>query len=540
MLAWVITRQLQKLLGELKLNYLYSNYLETHFFQMDLIDIQRLSGEKLKKKLFCEIIKKESSGKFQTQLDPFYDYDENWVKTIEEVCELYISEFGFDEDLRTDFMLAHVPLLYQLIDQYEKAEDKLIHILNRGEKIYTAGLLLSCIIVLAKTKKAEVRNWICTYLENTYSLYMKNETIQKYLSLLDDTIIFFDHYFTSVCENIESWDEIKRKMILWRMERYEGKAYELLDEESDMWIYDNLIKDDTFLQVIRSCKERIKEADNPLICEEDSIKRTLDLFYSTSVHLKDYARIKADSLMRALNKEDAASSMLEVFYNEKFHDNNWHGTLLRRYQQLQDEMPSRIYTQCAMEAIQEFCHGYSMIKRIILSASAMISDNPVNYSTYDEDKLNTEMRHFFRMALRDKGYEVCDQTFQGIGTSGKRQGSPDIVFSKGGVPVGIYEGLMDEGNTWRKKHIEKAIKRYNIAGCKRIYIVEFSRKENFKEYWNSVMESLHEYPLIRADETDSGLNGVKVCEGSFNWNGNGEGEFIFFGVNCFVPFEKRA
>ena len=153
MLAWVITRQLQKLLGELKLNYLYSNYLETHFFQMDLIDIQRLSGEKLKKKLFCEIIKKESSGKFQTQLDPFYDYDENWVKTIEEVCELYISEFGFDEDLRTDFMLAHVPLLYQLIDQYEKAEDKLIHILNRGEKIYTAGLLLSCIIVLAKTKK---------------------------------------------------------------------------------------------------------------------------------------------------------------------------------------------------------------------------------------------------------------------------------------------------------------------------------------------------------------------------------------------------
>ena len=54
------------------------------------------------------------------------------------------------------------------------------------------------------------------------------------------------------------------------------------------------------------------------------------------------------------------------------------------------------------------------------------------------------------------------------------------------------------------------------------------------------MESLHEYPLSMADETDSGLNGVKVCEGSFNWNGNGEGEFIFFGVNCFVPFEKRA
>lgn len=535
LLVWAITRQLRKLLGEINIHYSCSWNLEARFFQTEIKDLQRLSGRRMKELWFCETASGDVSSHGQTRIKPYYDYDEEWVRTIEKVCSIYDTEFSAGKHDITDRILKHVPLLYQLIDQHKQAEEKLINILNRGAKIYTAGLLASCSIAVAKTKRDDIRNWICSFLNNTYSLHMKNSVIQSYLDLLDDTIVFFKQYFDKLRENIESLDDSEREYYFSSMQISKSKSHNLLNEESDMWMYEYLIKDDTLLESIQACKEKIMEADNPLISGDDYIKRTLEIFYAASSHIGNNVRIDAANLLRALDLENEDISLLEVFYNDDYYDAVWHDSLFERYKLLQSEMPSRKYTQRAMDTIQEFCYGDSLITRKILQSSEMISNNPVIYHDYNEDELNTQIRDFLRAALTDNGYEVCDQSLQGVGASGKTQGRPDIVIRRSGIPIAIYEALIDHGDPYRKTHIDKAIRRYNISGCKRIYIIEFSRKEYFMHYWDSVKTTLHDYPQIKVEEVDSGLNGVKICEGVFEWNGDGKGEFAFIGVNCCIP-----
>lgn len=168
-----------------------------------------------------------------------------------------------------------------------------------------------------------------------------------------------------------------------------------------------------------------------------------------------------------------------------------------------------------------------------ISACTKIADNPVSYASFDEDGLNREVRNFLDSAIIRFGYTIADQTQQGLGQSEKKPGELDIRISKNGIPVAIYEGLIHRDRDWLEAHIKKAIGKYNQSGCKAVYVVEFSRNKGFGGFWDGATETLDEYSGIEVKEENTGLLGVKMLKGTFDWEGQ-KGDFYYIGVNCYV------
>ncbi len=166
-----------------------------------------------------------------------------------------------------------------------------------------------------------------------------------------------------------------------------------------------------------------------------------------------------------------------------------------------------------------------------ISACAKIADNPASYASFDEDSLNREVRNFLDSAITRFGYIIADQTQQGVGVTNKKAGELDIRISKNGIPVAIYEGLVHKDKDWPEKHIEKAIGRYNQSGCKEVYVVEFSRNKRFGEFWDIACETLEEHGDVNVSEVNTGLLGVRMLKGNYDWEGQ-KGNLYYIGVNC--------
>lgn len=169
----------------------------------------------------------------------------------------------------------------------------------------------------------------------------------------------------------------------------------------------------------------------------------------------------------------------------------------------------------------------------IVSACAKIADNTASYAGFDEDALNREIRNYLDSAISRFGYAISDQSQQGLGKGDKGPGELDIRISKDGIPMAIYEGLVHRDKAWLIEHISKAIDRYNQSGCKTVYIVEFSRNKGFGGFWDSATEILEEHEGVDVVEENTGLLGVRMLYGTFDWHG-GQGEFCYLGVNCYA------
>ena len=168
---------------------------------------------------------------------------------------------------------------------------------------------------------------------------------------------------------------------------------------------------------------------------------------------------------------------------------------------------------------------------VLVSACAKIADNPSSYSMFDEDGLNRELRDFLDLALSPQGYSVSDQTQQGLGKSGNRPGELDIRIGKCGVPVAILEGLIHRSERYLREHIEKATGRYNLSGCKAVLIIEFPRNKDFNRFWESSCNCLANMQGVELNPVDTGLFGVKMLRGTFDWNEE-NGDLLYIGVNC--------
>ena len=168
-----------------------------------------------------------------------------------------------------------------------------------------------------------------------------------------------------------------------------------------------------------------------------------------------------------------------------------------------------------------------------ISACAKIADNPASYAGFDEDGLNREVRNFLDSAITRFGYTIADQTQQGFGKTDKKAGELDIRINKNGIPVAIYEGLIHKDRVWLETHIDKAIGKYNTSGCKAVYVVEFSRNKGFGGFWDNACDILEEYGEVSVNEENTGLLGVKMLKGTFDWEGQ-KGDFYYIGVNCYV------
>ena len=168
-----------------------------------------------------------------------------------------------------------------------------------------------------------------------------------------------------------------------------------------------------------------------------------------------------------------------------------------------------------------------------ISACAKIADNPASYAGFDEDGLNREVRNFLDSAITRFGYTIVDQTQQGFGKTEKKAGELDIRISKNGIPVAIYEGLIHRDRDWLESHIDKAIGKYNQSGCKAVYVVEFSRNKGFGGFWDNACDILEGHGRVSAKEENTGLFGVKMLKGTFDWEGQ-KGDFYYIGVNCYI------
>ncbi len=190
-------------------------------------------------------------------------------------------------------------------------------------------------------------------------------------------------------------------------------------------------------------------------------------------------------------------------------------------------------TTKGFQFIEDYRKTEVSLSQELISACAKIADNPLSYDNFDEDGLNREVRNFLDSAITRFGYSIADQTQQGFGKTDKKAGELDIRINKNGIPVAIYEGLIHNGRDWLEKHIEKAIGKYNQSGCKAVFVVEFSRNKGFGRFWDDATETIDEYRGVSAKEENTGLLGVKMLKGIFDWEGQ-NGDFYYIGVNCYA------
>ena len=99
------------------------------------------------------------------------------------------------------------------------------------------------------------------------------------------------------------------------------------------------------------------------------------------------------------------------------------------------------------------------------------------------------------------------------------------------MTIAIYEGPIHSGKKYLFDHIAKAFGKYNLSGCKTVFVIDFSRNKGFGGFWDGVKENLDEYKGIEVHEENTQLLGVKMMKGTFDWN-NEKGELFIIGVNC--------
>ncbi len=102
---------------------------------------------------------------------------------------------------------------------------------------------------------------------------------------------------------------------------------------------------------------------------------------------------------------------------------------------------------------------------------------------------------YFRDMLFAKGYnEVKDQTRHGVSVNGKDAAEVDLLLTKDGKEIAIYEGLkLDSIKTsYIDGHIEKAIVNYNALGTA-TFIVAYVNSADFESFWERYFNHVQHY-----------------------------------------------
>lgn len=115
--------------------------------------------------------------------------------------------------------------------------------------------------------------------------------------------------------------------------------------------------------------------------------------------------------------------------------------------------------------------------------------------TYNGNSLENSINDYFRDALAIMGYaEVKDQTRHGLSKTRKDAGEVDILITKEGKEIAIYEGLkLSSVNTsYIDEHIEKAIVNYNALGTA-TFVVTYVSSSNYDVFWGKYVKYLQEF-----------------------------------------------
>ena len=116
-------------------------------------------------------------------------------------------------------------------------------------------------------------------------------------------------------------------------------------------------------------------------------------------------------------------------------------------------------------------------------------------ATYNGESPENSINDFIRDGLSLMGYhEVKDQTRHGISLNGGDAGEVDILLTKDGKEIAIYEGLnLDSVNSsYISKHVNKAIVNYNALGTA-TYLVAYVNSANYEIFWNRYKAYINDY-----------------------------------------------
>ena len=192
--------------------------------------------------------------------------------------------------------------------------------------------------------------------------------------------------------------------------------------------------------------------------------------------LKSKGHILKESISKSLKSSESGFLLKEIYY---FESESVEPIPLSNAARLNaDIASSQVVLRDLLQIGQRFCLNCAFI-----GAS---SENSMN--------------DYFRDLLFMKGYtEIKDQTRHGLSVNKKDSAEVDILLTKDGKEIAIYEGLKlsSVSTTYIDTHISKAVVNYNALGTS-TFIVAYVDVSDFDSFWNRYVSYLQSYsfPLL--------------------------------------------
>ena len=123
-----------------------------------------------------------------------------------------------------------------------------------------------------------------------------------------------------------------------------------------------------------------------------------------------------------------------------------------------------------------------------------------------KDVSEDERNDYIRDLLETSGYQVKDQTRQGVSSSGKASGEVDILIDDKGMPITIIEALnlSSLDTNYLNTHLDKIYK-YDTLGNRFNFILSYVNVKDFESFWAKYCQHAenHVYPhaLVGIDDT---------------------------------------
>ena len=118
--------------------------------------------------------------------------------------------------------------------------------------------------------------------------------------------------------------------------------------------------------------------------------------------------------------------------------------------------------------------------------------------SFNESSSENSINDYFRDMLFIKGYsEVKDQTRHGVSASGKDAAEVDILLTKDGNEIAIFEGLKLNcvSTSYIDEHINKSIINYNALGTA-TFIVTYVNSTDFVSFWTKYANYIEHYDFL--------------------------------------------
>ena len=135
----------------------------------------------------------------------------------------------------------------------------------------------------------------------------------------------------------------------------------------------------------------------------------------------------------------------------------------------------------------------------VLNDLVQIGERVCWNALFNAESSENSINDYFRDMFFAKGYlEVKDQSRHGVSASGKDAAEVDILLTKDGKEIGIFEGMkLNSINAdYIDRHINKSITNYNALGTA-TFIVAYVNSANFEAFWERYSEHIlhYDFPL---------------------------------------------